>query len=128
MPGGAIRFTLFFMERDNLFLLPPGFEDNNRREYCPECAEMWGLLHYYPAIRESLEVRYQPIAQPRPGIISLLGEGNWNCPTLVLAQENFLTDEALIKEANGRRYLDRARDIGRYYAARFGTAIPRGSS
>jgi len=30
--------------RDTLFLLPAGFADNDRREYCPECAEMWGLL------------------------------------------------------------------------------------
>ena len=36
--------------RDTLFLLPPGFADNNRREYCPECAEIWGVLSYYPAL------------------------------------------------------------------------------
>ena len=115
------------MTRDVLFLLPPGFHDNNRREYCPECAEMWGLLHYFPAIKEGLEIRYQPIEQPRPGLVELLGEGRWNCPTLVLAEGGFRTDEASIETANGRDFLPSARAIGRYYAARFGTPVPRGS-
>ena len=59
------------MTRDTLFLLPPGFFDNERREYCPECAEIWGLLSYYPAIKESLQVIYQPIAKPRADIVML---------------------------------------------------------
>ena len=40
------------MSKDILFLLPPGFEDNERREFCPECAELWGVLSYYPAIKD----------------------------------------------------------------------------
>jgi len=44
------------MQRDTLFLLPPGFADNGRREYCPECAEIWGVLSYYPAIQQSVAV------------------------------------------------------------------------
>jgi len=28
------------MKRDKLFLLAPGFFDNDRREDCPECAEI----------------------------------------------------------------------------------------
>lgn len=74
------------IERDILFLLAPGFEDNNRREYCPECSELWGVLSYFPAIKEALEIRYEPIAHPRLGLTALLGEGEWNCPTLVLAE------------------------------------------
>ena len=49
------------MTRDTLYLLPPGFVDNDRREYCPECAEIWGVLSYYPAIKESVDILYQPI-------------------------------------------------------------------
>lgn len=114
------------MTRDILFLLPPGFEDNGRREYCPECAEMWGLLAYFPAIRESVEIVYQSIAHPRAGLVELLGEGRWNCPTLVLADQSFHTEDAVIKTVNGRRFIDSARMIGRYYAARYGMPTPRG--
>lgn len=117
------------MTRDILFLLAPGFEDNDRREYCPECAEMWGVLSYFPAIKEALEIRYEPLAHPRPGLIDMLGEGTWNCPTLVLADDvnadSPLETKAEIKSANGRRYIDNARDIGAYFADRYGTPFPR---
>lgn len=112
-------------EKDILFMLPPGFEDNDRREFCPECAEMWGVLHYYPAIKEALDIRYVGISHPREPICEILGEGQWNAPTLVLAAEH----EALVDapRANGMAYLGSARDIAKYFAARFGTAMPRGS-
>jgi hypothetical protein len=74
------------MTKDILFLLAPGFEDNGRREFCPECAEIWGVLNYFPAIKEALDIRYEPLAQPRAGLTALLGDGQWNCPTLVLAE------------------------------------------
>jgi len=76
------------MTRDTLFLLAPGFFDNERREYCPECAEIWGVLGYYPAIKASLEIIYQPIAKPRADIVALLGDKNQNCPTLVLSADS----------------------------------------
>jgi hypothetical protein len=114
------------MSRDILFLLAPGFFDNGRREYCPECAEMWGLLAYFPTIRESLEIRYQPIARPRPEIVALLGDGRQNCPTLVLSDNSPDFETANIQVANGWRFIDNARDIGVYYAERFGAPFPRG--
>lgn len=111
--------------KDILFLLPPGFDDNDRREFCPECAEMWGVLSYYPAIKEALDIRYVGISHPRTPICDLLGDGNWNAPTLVLASANSELVEA--KSANGACYLGSAREIAKYFAARFGTAVPRGS-
>lgn len=115
------------MTRSTLFLLPPGFIDNDRREFCPECAEIWGFLHYFPAIREALDIRCETLAHPRAGLARLLGEGRWNCPTLVLSEEAPDEDGAAIKSANGRRYLDSARDIARYFARVYGTPHPRGS-
>jgi len=115
------------MSHDTLFLLAPGFEDNNRREYCPECAEIWGLLHYYPAIKHSLTIKYQPIERPRVDIVELLGDKNQNCPTLILSQESPNFDNVGIKRKNGHRFINNARDIGKYYAQRFGTPYPRGS-
>ena len=80
------------MTRDTLFLLPPGFADdasgNLRREYCPECAEIWGVLSYYPAIKQSVEMIYQPIAKPRADLTQRLGDKNQNCPTLVLSEDS----------------------------------------
>lgn len=114
------------IERDILFLLAPGFEDNNRREYCPECSELWGVLSYFPAIKEALEIRYEPIAHPRLGLTALLGEGEWNCPTLVLAEGVDAGPYTDVKTENGYRIIDNARDIGRYFAYVYGTPFPRG--
>ena len=53
------------------------------------------------------------------------GEGRWNAPTLVLAPAN-ATEEAA-ETANGKAYLGSARAIAKYFAARFGIPVPRGS-
>lgn len=113
------------MSKDILFLLPPGFEDNNRREFCPECAEIWGLISWYPAIREALDIRYQPIAKPRTDMVTMIGNDNQNCPTLVLRDGVEAGSHASVKNANGARFLDNARDIAKYFAHRFGTPFPR---
>lgn len=115
------------MSKDLLFLLPPGFEDNDRREFCPECAELWGVLHYYPAIKEALEICYVGIHHPREPICAVLGEGRWNAPTLVLGAASPLPQMDGIKSSNGRSYLGSARQIANYFGIRFGIARPRGS-
>ncbi len=116
------------MVRSLLFLLPPGFVDDGRREFCPECAEMWGFLHYFPAIRESLDLRYERLAHPRAGLVAILGDGRWNCPTLVLGDDAPHTDHPAVKTANGRFYIDSARGIARYFGSVYGTPVPRGSA
>lgn len=115
------------MTHDILFLLPPGFQDNERREYCPECAEIWGLLSWFPAIKESLIINYMPIAKPRAAMSALLGDKNQNCPTLLLHKESPQYDECGIMRYRGHHFINNARDIGKYYAHRFGTPWPRGS-
>lgn len=115
------------MSKDLLFLLPPGFEDNDRREFCPECAELWGVLHYYPAIKEALEICYVGIHHPREPICAVLGEGRWNAPTLVLNTASPLPKMDGIKTSNERSYLGSARHIANYFGIRFGIARPRGS-
>ena len=115
------------MTRDTLFLLPPGFSDNDRREFCPECAEIWGVLSYFPAIKESVEIIYQPIAKPRADISALLGEKNQNCPTLILSEDSPNFDGCGIMKYRGHLFINNARDIAKYWAARYGTPYPRGS-
>lgn len=113
-------------ERDRLFLLAPGFVGrDSKREYCPECAELWGVLSYFPAIKEALEIIYQPIDHPRPDLVAALGPGDWNCPSLILSPGADAGPDARIREANGERFLDNARDIGRYFAHRYGVPRPR---
>lgn len=116
------------MTRSTLFLLPPGFEgEGGRREFCPECAEMWGFLHYFPAIRDALDIRLENLDHPRAGLVAMLGEGRWNCPTLVLPDDAQHKDHPDVKAANGRRFIDSARGIARYFAIVYGTPVPRGS-
>lgn len=114
------------MIQDRLFLLAPGFEGSGRREYCPECAEIWGLLGYFPAIKESILIEYQDIKKPRKALNELLGEDNQNCPTLVLHSTSPVFSGCGINTFNDIRFIDNARDIGKYYAQRFGTPFPRG--
>ncbi|MBK8197569.1 MAG: DUF3088 family protein [Acidobacteria bacterium] len=115
------------MPRDTLFLLPPGFAANGRREFCPECAELWGVLSWYPALKETVEIVYVGIDQPRAPITSLLGEGRHNAPTLVLHASSPRVDGIAYAEANGRACLPSARLIARHFAAIHGTPVPRGS-
>lgn len=119
--------TKLHLTRDTLFLLPPGFFDNDRREFCPECAELSGVLSYYPAIKESVEIIYQPIAKPRADIAALLGDKNQNCPTIILAEGSPDFEGCGIMQKSGHRFINNARDIAKYWAARYGTAYPRGS-
>ena len=115
------------MSKNILFLLPPGFVDHDRREFCPECAELWGVLHYYPAIKEALDIRYVGIAHPRAPICDLLGDGRWNAPTLVFDGATEIPPAISAKSSNDRLYLDSARSIAKCFAEAYGTAIPRGS-
>lgn len=115
------------MTKDILFLLPPGFYDNGRHEYCPECAEIWGVLAYYPALMHTLDIRYQEVTRPRNEIVSMLSEDHQNCPTLIISSDIDLPNAINVQTINGVRFLDNARDIGKYFHIKYGTAYPRGS-
>lgn len=115
------------MTRDMIFMLPPGFIANERHEFCPECAELFGSLSYYPAIRDAVDIVHVSIAHPRVPITDLLGEGRFNAPTLVMAGGTSSPDGVSFKTANGRKYIDSARGIAALWAARYGIAVRRGS-
>ncbi len=114
------------MVRDRLFILPPGFLDNGRREFCPECAEIAGFLAWHPAIRDALDICHVGIGHPRRPITDLLGEGRFNAPTLVLAGGTDLPEGIGAKTANGRTYLDSTGAITALFAHRHGTPVRRG--
>jgi hypothetical protein len=72
-----------------LFLLKAGFTDrnkdnNNNRYYCPNCAELEGVLTYYPELREKIEIHRVDFERPRKTIIEIIGEENQSCPVLII--------------------------------------------
>jgi hypothetical protein len=114
------------MKRDVLFLLKHGFEDGPGAPwYCPECAEINGLLHYHPELRHHIDVRYVDFQRPRPEVIALLGEPNQSCPVLVLGDESpHNAPDAQISPTGHRRFIAGAHAIGTYLSSAYGTARP----
>jgi hypothetical protein len=111
--------------KDILFLLPADFDDAGAPWYCRECAEVRGLLAYYPQLVEKLDVRITDYPRPRAAIVELLGEAHQNCPTLVIADDaRELPGHVLVKSVNGRRFVDNAKAIGEYLAAAYGISRP----
>jgi Protein of unknown function (DUF3088) len=54
------------MSPNNLFLLKHDFHDGPGQPiYCPECAQISGVLHYYPQLRHVLDLRYVDFPRPR---------------------------------------------------------------
>jgi len=68
-----------------------------------------------------------PIQKPRAAMSEVLGDKNQNAPTLVLHDDSPAYDNVPILRYRGQRFVNNARDIGKYYCERFGTPWPRGS-
>lgn len=113
------------MQHDQLYLLKHNFQDQGKTYYCPGCAEMIGLLEFYPALKRSLEIHYVDFARPRPELVSLLGEANQGCPVLVLAAvPQNLPAHLKMKHANGHAFVADPREIGEYLAHVHGIGLP----
>jgi hypothetical protein len=113
------------MTKDILFLLGPDFDDGGAPWYCRECAEVRGLLAYYPQLADRIEVRTMAYPRPRAAMVELLGDAHQNCPTLVIASgEQEPPADLAVKTANGRRFVDDAKTIGEYLAAAYGIGRP----
>jgi hypothetical protein len=44
--------------KDRLYLLNPSFIDQGKVYFCPGCAQVQGMLSFYPALREKIDLRY----------------------------------------------------------------------
>jgi Protein of unknown function (DUF3088) len=111
--------------RDKLFLLEPDFEDGDGlRYYCPECAQIQGVLSFYPQLRNELEVEYVNFARPRKAIAELIGEANQGAPVLIVDDPSSLPVGVEYDEFEQRRFVSGAMPIGRYLAKRYGVAYP----
>ncbi len=114
------------MERDILFVLKEKFEDGPGQPYfCQQCAEITGVLSYFPELRHHLDVRFVEFPRPRKAIIELIGEANQGCPVLVLANK---PDAEALKwvtgDLNGRYFVSGPGEIARYWAHTFNIARP----
>ena len=114
------------MPQDTLFILPMSFVSEGQNQFCPECAELWGLIGWFPELKATLEIVHVGIDHPRPAISALLGEGRHNAPTLVLHAGSKRLRGIAYAEANGHAYLASARLIVRHFAGTHGTPSPRG--
>lgn len=114
------------MKLDRLYLLKPQFMDQGKGPYfCPGCAQMVGLMEFYPALKRHLEVRWLDFPRPRPELMDLLGEENQGCPVLVLrdAPESSLAKPPL-QQARSRWFVEGADEIAAYLARVHGIGIP----
>lgn len=113
------------MNHDQLYLLKPNFHDHGQIYFCPGCAEMVGLLEFYPALKQRLKVHYVGFPRPRAELAPLLGEENQSCPVLVLGDHpSNLPAHLKIQHANGHAFVEGSRDIAEYLAHIHGTGIP----
>ena len=119
----ALLLTL--MKHDQLYLLKPGFQDNGKNYYCPGCAELSGLLTYYPKLRTQIDVHTIDFPRPRTQLASALGEKNQSCPVLILdAAPTNLPSQIEVQRANNRSFIVGARGIGEYLAYAHGIDLP----
>ena len=114
------------MNLDRLYLLKPHFMDKDKGPYfCPGCAQMAGLLEFYPALKKQLEVRYLDFPRPRPELVDLLGEENQSCPVLVLKNAPAGVPSTIpLQQARGNWFVEGADEIARYLAHVQGVGIP----
>ena len=114
------------MQRDILFLLKHDFKDGAGPPYfCPHCAEISGVLGYFPQLKYHLDIHYVDFPRPRAALVELLGAANQNCPTLVLAEKPGLDAlEMMSGEFNSRFFVTGPREIAKYWAHLYGVSRP----
>jgi hypothetical protein len=114
------------MKLDRVYLLKPQFMDEGKGPYfCPHCARLVGMMEFYPALKEELEVRWLDFPRPRAELVDLLGEENQSCPVLGFhgVPEASLAKPPL-QQAKGRWFVDGAEEIAHYLAHAHGVGIP----
>lgn len=114
------------MARDILYLLKEDFPDGpGLPYYCPDCAQITGVLAYFPRLRHQLDIRYVDYPRPRTEIVELIGEKNQNCPVLILAAAPWpKASEWITGEFQGRKFISGAKAIGHYWSIVHGISRP----
>lgn len=113
------------IQKDKLFLLRPGFTHENIPYYCPDCAQIEGLLSFYPHLRTELEVIYVDFPKPRVAIVEELGEAHQGCPMLINKRRDIsIPAELASKQHEGKTFFLKAHAIASYLAHFYGIARP----
>lgn len=114
------------MNLDRLYLLKAHFMDMGKGPYfCPGCAQMTGLLEFYPALKQKLDVRYLDFPRPRPELVELIGDENQSCPVLVLKDApHSVPSNIPLQQAKGHWFVEGADEIAHYLAYAHGIGIP----
>jgi hypothetical protein len=110
--------------RDALYLMKPGFFNQGRGPfYCGDSVGVEGLLSFFPALRDLIDVHYIGFERPRAPLASLLGESHQSLPALVLADGRRLEDLSLEPQsAGGQRFFSDEKAIRRYLSSQY--ALP----
>lgn len=111
------------MERDVLFLLRPGFFDGGEPWFCAACAQVEGLLSFYPHLRQQLDVRYVDFAHPRQAIVAELGEQHQSCPVLVVKRRDLAALPDAVATPAGVRFFAGATAIAAHFNRAYGTPL-----
>jgi hypothetical protein len=114
------------MNRDRLYLIKPNFLDRgNKTFFCPGCAQLVGLLDYYPVLKQNLDVHLVDFQRPRPALVELLGAENQGCPVLILkGKPTGLPSNVEMLHANGHCFIEGANEIATYLALTYPTGLP----
>lgn len=110
--------------KDRLYLLKPDFIDQGKAYFCPGCAQVEGMLSFYPVLREKIDIRYIEYPRPRPSLVAEIGEENQGCPKLILGGEHAIPPGVSVSEARGNRFIAAPIEICRHLAAAYGVGAP----
>lgn len=101
--------------KDQLFLMKPGFTNAGLGPYyCGDSVPVEGLISFFPALREAVDITYIDFPRPRQGIVDLVGEDYQSVPVLILADDTEVSEEIDVKSAKGRRFIDDEKQIRQY--------------
>ena len=112
-------------EKDQLFLLRPGFADPacpGDTFYCWHCALMEGVLASFPALAGRIDVHRIAWPRPRTELASLLGADHSSCPVLILSGEGEYSGD--VKRHGSVRFIDDKDAILQALSARHGIPLP----
>lgn len=110
--------------KDTLFVLRPGFDDRGAAYFCPYCAQVIGMLTYYPQLRDTLDIVELTYDKPRRPLSDLLGPDHQAAPMLVLGAERRAVANVRIAELNGHQVVEKTIEIMRYLAVTRGLPLP----
>jgi hypothetical protein len=111
--------------RDHLFLLKPGFEvGDGKNYYCPHSAQVEGVLAFYPRLRLEMDITYLKFARPRQPIVDLIGTENQSAPVLVVGDAAMIPKQLKPGNANGRSFFAGEEAIAEYLALRYDIGWP----